>query len=643
VPAGASAASFYVDQASGNDANGCTSPADACASIAVGAGHSDSSDGADTLFVAPGTYAGGIALNNPVYNGLTIVGSGSGSNPAVDTIISQAGPADALSIGPGGTVDGVTVQGVRVTVPTAAMAGTIGVAITGTNVSLQRVAIDMQNPSGTAAALTVNGGPLSLDHVTVTGASQTTPVTFSDHDVTVLDSSFSSPSPFVVLQNAGAGTLHTLKIQRSSIVTTGNSNGLILGASNVNLILDSSVVTGSGTGVYFSSSGGLGRLAKLRNDTIHSSNNSTWEEAVGSGSVATMQVENSILLDQQKADHASGGTASLSCVWSDVPDQVQTADTANGTIDCPSGPGNPNNNVHTATSSSLFADLAGGDFHLAPSSPAIDAGSTNALAGDESTTDLDGNPRVNDGNVDCVNRRDMGAYERVGTDTSTPAPLITAADSALVGKPVAFAGSATDEQPNSSLLFHWTFSGGGSADTPNTSHAFAALGAQQASLDVTDLCGHVGHAVRAITILAPPALAPDTVGATISHASMTNKVFAVGNLARKVKHGTRFLFTLSEPAAVKVTIERAMPGRKVGRSCRKPSAKLRSKKACTRYVRMGSLAAAGTQGPNSLAFTGKLRGKPLKPGRYRARIGATDAAGNPSANKPALPFRIVRG
>jgi hypothetical protein len=600
------------------------------------------------VFVSPGTYAGGIALSDPVYDGLTITGSGSGSNPAVDTIISQSGPQNALSIGPGGTVDGVTVQDVRVTVPLAAMVGVTGVGITGTNVSLQRVAIDMQNPSGTASALNVGDGPLTVDHVTVTAASQHTPVSFGDHDVTVRDSSFTSPSSFVVLQNGSAGTSHTLKIQRSSIVSSTVSSGLTLAATNVNLVLDSSVVTGSGTGVYFASTGGIGRLAKLRNDTIDSSSNSTWAEAAGSGSLATMQVDNSILLDQQKADHDAGATASLSCGWSDVQNQVQVADTANGTIDCPSDAGNPNNNVHTATSSSLFANLAGGDFHLTPSSPAIDAGSTAALAGDESTTDRDGNPRVNDGNFDCVNHRDMGAYEFVGTNTGTPAPLITAPDSALLGKPVAFAGSATDEQPIGSLLFHWTFSGGGSADTQNASHAFIAPGAQQASLDVTDSCGHVGHAVKPITILAPPALGggqatPDTVGATITRASMTNKVFAVGNLARKVKHGTRFLFTLSEPAAVKVTIERAMPGRKVGKSCRKPSAKLRSKKACTRYVRTGSLAVTGTQGPNSLAFTGKLRRKPLKPGRYRARISATDAAGNPSANKPALAFRIVRG
>jgi hypothetical protein len=608
----------------------------------VGAGKTDSSDGADTLFVSPGTYAGGISLSNPVYNGLTIVGSGSGTNPAVDTVISQPGPPDALSIGPGGTVDGVTIQDLRVIVPTSVATGTLGVATTGTNVSLRRVAIDMQNASGSAAAISANGGPLTLDHVTVTGASDTTPVTFSDHDVTVLDSSFSSPSSFIVLQNGGAGTLHTLKIQRSKIVSTSSSNGLTLAATLVNLILDSSVVTGSGAGVYFASTSGAARLATLRNDTIDSSNNSLWSSAVGTGSAATMQVDNSILLDQQKADHGTGATASLACNWSNVQNQIQAADTMNGQIDCPSDPGNPNNNVHTATPADLFVNLAAGDFHLTPSSPAIEAGSTDALAGDESTMDLDGNPRVNDGNLDCVNRRDMGAYEFVGTNTGTPVPLITAPASAPVGTPVDFVGSATDEQPIGSLVFHWTFSGGGGAETQNASHAFAAPGAQQASLDVTDSCGHVGHAVRAITILGPPVIR-DTAGATIASASMTNRVFAVGNLARKVKHGTRFLFSLSEPAAVKVTIERAMAGRKVGKSCRKPSAKLRSKKACTRYVRKGSLAAAGTQGRNSLPFTGRLRGKPLKPGKYRARISATDAAGNPSANKPALKFRIVRG
>jgi hypothetical protein len=615
---------------------------DACASIAVGAGQTDGSNGADTLFVSPGTYAGGIALNNAIYDGLTIVGSGSGSAPAVDTIISQSGPANALSIGPGGTVDGVTVQDLRVTVPTSAATGTSGIAITATNVTLHRVAIDMQNPSGTASALNAGAGPLTLDHVTVTAASEHLPVSFGDHDVTVLDSSFSSPAPFVVLQAGGAGTLHTLRIQRSSIVTTGSSNGLILSSTLLNLILDSSVVSGSGTGVYFASTSGVGRQAKLRNDTIDSSGNSTWSSATGSGSVATMQVDSSILLEQQRADHDAGATASVSCGWSDVQDQIQVDDTVNGTIDCPSSAGNANHNVHTTNSSSLFANLAGGDFHLIPSSPAIDVGSTDALAGDESTTDRDGNARVNDG---CVNRRDMGAYEFIGTNTGTPAPLITAPGSALVSTPVQFSGSATDDQSVGSLLFHWTFSGGGSADTQNASHAFAAPGAQQASLDVTDSCGHVGHAVKPITILPPPAFGPtpDTVGATIRRASMTNKVFAVGNLARKVKHGTRFLFTLSEPAVVKVTIARAMRGRKVGKSCRKPSAKLRSKKACTRYARNGSLAAAGTQGPNSLAFSGKLRGKPLKPGKYRAQISATDAAGNPSASKPALAFRIVRG
>jgi hypothetical protein len=135
----------------------------------------------------------------------------------------------------------------------------------------------------------------------------------------------------------------------------------------------------------------------------------------------------------------------------------------------------------------------------------------------------------------------------------------------------------------------------------------------------------------------------DTLGARIAGASMTNKVFAaVGTRGRRVRRGTRFLFTLSEPAAVRVTIEQALAGRRVGTACRRPTAKLRSRKACKRYARRGSLSARGTQGANALPFGGKLQGRSLRPGTYRARISAADPAGNRSVNEPTLAFRIVR-
>ena len=47
-------------------------------------------------------------------------------------------------------------------------------------------------------------------------------------------------------------------------------------------------------------------------------------------------------------------------------------------------------------------------------------------------------------------------------------------------------------------------------------------------------------------------------------------------------------------------------------------------------------------GANSRTFSGKLRGRGLAAGTYRATIVATDAAGNSSVARTAA-FRIVRG
>jgi uncharacterized repeat protein (TIGR01451 family) len=134
---------------------------------------------------------------------------------------------------------------------------------------------------------------------------------------------------------------------------------------------------------------------------------------------------------------------------------------------------------------------------------------------------------------------------------------------------------------------------------------------------------------------------------TIESASMTPTRFAVDRngspetLVGAAKKGTKFAYKLSEDARVVFTIARRQAGRRHGKACQKPSRSNRHGKRCTRYVRRGAFAQESSAGPNTRAWSGKLGKKPLKAGRYRATLKASDAAGNSSKVK-RLAFRIVR-
>jgi len=110
--------------------------------------------------------------------------------------------------------------------------------------------------------------------------------------------------------------------------------------------------------------------------------------------------------------------------WGNNPDQIVDEAGATTTVnysDVQDGwPGTGNIDADP-----LFVDPAGGDLHLLPGSPCIDAGNNTAVP-PGITTDLDGNPRFVDDPVtpDCPQAPgtcgdppvvDMGAYEFQGT------------------------------------------------------------------------------------------------------------------------------------------------------------------------------------------------------------------------------------
>jgi hypothetical protein len=136
----------------------------------------------------------------------------------------------------------------------------------------------------------------------------------------------------------------------------------------------------------------------------------------------------------------------------------------------------------------------------------------------------------------------------------------------------------------------------------------------------------------------------DTQAPLLSSFKATPSLFALARartaLASRVPRGTHFRYTLSEQARVTLTIQRALRGRRAGHKCAKPTTSLRRAKRCTRYRTIGELSRLGNSGANSTRFTGRLAKRALLPGRYRAVIKATDAAGNRSASRTTR-FRVA--
>jgi hypothetical protein len=112
--------------------------------------------------------------------------------------------------------------------------------------------------------------------------------------------------------------------------------------------------------------------------------------------------------------------------------------------------------------------------------------------------------------------------------------------------------------------------------------------------------------------------------------------FRAGNVAGAVASrrkkaaapvGARVSYSLSAPGSVDLSVERLTGGRRAGKKCVKQTAANKAHKKCSFYKPIkGSFSVTGAGGPNSFKFSGRIGGKPLKPGSYRLTGAAGDAA-----------------
>lgn len=168
----------------------------------------------------------------------------------------------------------------------------------------------------------------------------------------------------------------------------------------------------------------------------------------------------------------------------------------------------------------LFSSPAGGDYHLRPGSPAIDAGFLPAVG--EPAVDIDGGPRVVDGNGDGVAVLDIGADEAVppvvGMALESPVAGITRSSFTLSGWAVdgRAAGAGID------TVHVWA--------QPENGSAAVFLGAAQYGLPRPDIGGALRdprYTNSGFSLTVPTLLRPGTYLVTAYAHSVATNAFAM--------------------------------------------------------------------------------------------------------------------
>jgi PKD domain len=188
----------------------------------------------------------------------------------------------------------------------------------------------------------------------------------------------------------------------------------------------------------------------------------------------------------------------------------------------------------------------------------------------------------------------------------------------FAGQTVSFDGSASSDADGTIASYDWQWGD----TTPDSSiakptHVFATPGTYQVALFVRDDNTQSGAAIHNVTVLA-------LTVPSIRRVSMTNTRFRVGPrstaVTARAPRGTSFKFTLKAPAKVTIAITRRVH---------------------RRAVKVGTLTRANLQnGSNTIAFSGRLGKRALRPGSYKATLRARNAKGR---SKPAaVKFSVVR-
>jgi len=335
-----------------------------------------------------------------------------------------------------------------------------GVLLEGSPATVNGLNVEMLNPANQtfAVASLLLGGSSSFSHLQTGGKWQGAGFIQIGGNVTIEDSHVAGAAtgtvPALLFGSSEEGT--GLLVARTVVQGAPLAEGSLF-AEGGNVTLDSSEVLGGAAGVVFQNKKPGSRTLTVSASTIDANAAGLAGDAPGvsgvlaqattePGVTVNVAIQGSIVLEPQVAQVEVGDHATIGCSYSAVPSQTQSASGGSGSIACASG---SVGNTEASPLSSLFPEPLSG-YQLSPPSSAVDSVPAAAIALPfgivPSATDLLGNPRVVDGNGDCIAIQDKGALELQGH--SAPCPPAKVASSPPPKPPVAGVISALTVSPS---------------------------------------------------------------------------------------------------------------------------------------------------------------------------------------------------
>jgi hypothetical protein len=253
------------------------------------------------------------------------------------------------------------------------------------------------------------------------------------------------------------------------------------------------------------------------------------------------------------------------------------------------------------------------------------------------------------GNAVAIWENDL--IEAAGYDAAGPLlHSLTIPGTGTVGQPLSFSVSPLDVW---SILGSttWSFGDGTNATGTSIAHVYTTAGNYHVTVTGADVLGNTTSATGTVAVGSPamnviPCACDPFRVLLLYGAHLTNKHFRVAGQATAISAdaplGTRFGFTLSAPARLRITITRTAPGLRHHRGCVAPTATLKDNhaKRCTRTLTLGTLTRSNEHsGADSIYFSGRIGHRALSPHAYKALIQARSTS---TREDTTLSFTIVR-